>query len=146
VTLARNQPFDPDNLILIVFTGDTDILWLRILKRGFRHCFACIHLGGQWFFYDPLAHTTDVTVQAGLDSIDLEFWFRQHGCKVVRTTRRPVPRKKTAPAFFTCVEALKRLLGVRGFFILTPWQLYRHLENQCAGEYLEIPYARKDRF
>jgi hypothetical protein len=28
--------------VLVVFSGTTDIPWLRVLKPGFRHCFALV--------------------------------------------------------------------------------------------------------
>ncbi len=130
MNIDQNLLSDPDSLVLIVFSGETDISWLRVLKRGFRHCFACIHTNDHWVFYDPLAHTTKLTVRDGMDSVDLEFWFRQQGCRVVRTKIHPAPPKKIPPTVFTCVEAVKRLLGIHSIFILTPWQLYRHLQNR----------------
>jgi len=130
MTLNQSQFQDLEGVALIIFSGETDIRWLRILKRGFRHCFACVYTHGQWVFYDPLAHITCLSICDGLDSVDLEYWFWQQGCRVVRTSRHPEIRKKAPPALFTCVEAVKRLLGVRGLFILTPWQLYRHLTTQ----------------
>ena len=42
-------------------------------------------------------------------------------------------RDITKPApfmLFTCVEAVKRVLGIHRRGIVTPWQLYRHLT--CA--------------
>ena len=140
MTLAPEKIADADGIVLIIFSGDTDIRWLKMLKHGFRHCFACVHTHGQsqeqshgqWIFYDPLAHVTGLTVHHGMDSVDLEFWFRQHGCTVVRTSLRPIARKKSPPAFFTCVEAIKRLLGIHTLFVITPWQLYRHLQNNQA--------------
>jgi hypothetical protein len=118
---------DPNNLVLVIFSGETDIRWLRILKPGFRHCFACLHKNGQWIFYDPLANKTELSVLAGMDSIDLEFWFRQRGCTVVRTHSILSQQQKLRPSFFTCVEATKRLLGIHNGIIITPWQLYKHL-------------------
>ena len=129
MTITQNQILDLDGVALIVFSGETDIRWLRLLKHGFRHCFACVYSRGQWVFYDPLAHMTSLSVCTGMDSVDLEFWFRQQGCQVVRTMLQPVRRKKCPPALFTCVEAIKRLLGVQDFFVLTPWQLFKHLKT-----------------
>jgi len=129
VTVVQDQIPDIDGVALIVFSGETDIRWLRLLKRGFRHCFACVYTHGQWVFYDPLAHMTSLSVCTGMDSVDLEFWFRQQGYRVVRTTLQPVRQKKCPPALFTCVEAVKRLLGIQDLFVLTPWQLFKRLKT-----------------
>jgi len=120
---------DPNGTVLVVFSGETDIRWLRILKSGYRHCFACLFENGQWIIYDPLAHMTDLSVRNGLDSVDLEYWFRRQGYRTIRTFRRTTEQKKLPPAIFTCVEAVKRLCGIQDITILTPWQLYRHLKN-----------------
>ncbi|MCD8496748.1 MAG: hypothetical protein LRZ85_00855 [Alphaproteobacteria bacterium] len=32
----------------VVFTGRTDLPWLRWLKPGFRHCFVLLNDGRQW--------------------------------------------------------------------------------------------------
>ena len=134
MNIVAKQIPDPDGIALIIFSSETDIRWLRILKRGFRHCFACIRTHGQWIFYDPLAHTTCLSVCSGMDSIDLEFWFRQQGFRVMRTKIQPAPQEKLSPALFTCVEAVKRILGIRSLLILTPWQLYKHLNTASERE------------
>jgi len=120
---------DSDDLVLIVFSGETDIWWLKILKPGFRHCFAALHKSHRWVIYDPLAHATELQIHEGFDSVDLEFWFRQRGHAVIRTLIRPAVSKKLTPAPFTCVEAIKRLLGLRTATILTPWQLFKFLQK-----------------
>jgi len=32
--------------------------------------------------------------------------------------------------FFSCVEFIKRVLGIHSCFILTPWQLYKYLNKE----------------
>jgi len=125
---------DPHDLALVVFSGETNIWWLKVLKPGFRHCFAALHKYNRWIIYDPLAHRTDLQIHEDLDSVDLEYWFRQHGHTVIRTFIRSATPKKLSPAPFTCVEAIKRLLGLRATTILTPWQLFSYLENALASE------------
>ena len=43
---------------------------------------------------------------------------------------RPQPKTAAPWGPFTCVEAVKRVLGVRARFILTPWRLYKFLREQ----------------
>lgn len=31
---------------------------------------------------------------------------------------------------YSCVESVKHILGIRAGFVLTPWQLYRHLNKK----------------
>ena len=115
----------------LVFSGDTDIPWLRwLLKRGFRHCYAIMHDGSKWITCDPLAHKLDLGVHHHLPgSFDLPRWLKDRGLQVVPVTPQAVVKKPLAPAFFTCVETVKRLTGLRKWHIWTPYQLFKHLEG-----------------
>jgi len=115
------------NAVLVVFSGETDIAWLRVLKPGFRHCFAIIEDPPYWVLYDPLSHRTNVEVLGAFESDDLERWFHSHNCQTVKTLQPKTPAQKQPFAVFTCVEAVKRLVGIRAPWVLTPWQLYRCL-------------------
>lgn len=112
---------------LVVFAGRAEMRWLRLLKPGFRHCFAALHDGTGWILYDPLSHATDIRALPGVAAAELAAWFRQRGHTVVAVPPRPVHRRPAPWAPFTCVEALKRVLGIRARRVWTPWQLYRVL-------------------
>ena len=121
----------------IVFSGETDLRWLRVILRpGFRHCFVLLHDGRHWISLDPLACHFEVCVDPVSPDFDLPRWLTAQGCTVVpaRLERR---QRKAAPAMiFSCVEAVKRVLGLHRRFIITPWQLYCHLThlNDLKGE------------
>ena len=111
----------------VVFCDGVDIPWLRLLRRGFRHCFVVLNDGGHWITVDPLAPLLEVKVAPVPSGYDLPGWFAGRGHTVVpapvrRGLRQPAP---TGP--FTCVETCKRVLGVHARFLITPWQLFRHL-------------------
>ncbi|MBP2313382.1 hypothetical protein [Azospirillum soli] len=111
----------------VVFRGDAELWWLRLLKPGFRHCLALLNDGRRWVMVDPLATFMDVAVLDVAPGWDLPGWFRGQGMEVVAA---PVRRGLTRPAPwgpFTCVEAVKRVLGLHAPFVVTPWQLYRRL-------------------
>lgn len=112
----------------VVFTGRTDLQWLKWLKPGFRHCFVLLNDGRQWLSLDPLSNHMEVQVYNHLSGeFDLPGWLKKRGYSVVKA---PVNRshKRAAPVMlFTCVEAVKRVLGLHKARILTPWQLYRYL-------------------
>lgn len=110
----------------VVFSSNTDLPWLRILKPGFRHCSVLMNDGQHWITFDPLSNYTDIMVHNMPTSFDLPLWLKDRGHNVVPAK---IDRKKRAAPwmFCTCVESVKRVLGIHDRLILTPWQLYKHL-------------------
>ena len=134
MTGGRSDAAAPAMLAWVVFTGRTDLAWLRLLKPGFRHCFLALNDGRHWLTLDPLATYTELAVQPVPAGMDLAGWYRTRGLTVieaplVRGHRRPAP---FGP--FSCVEAIKRTLGIHDRWLITPFQLYRHLCRQRATD------------
>ena len=123
---------EPD-MALVVYTGATDLAWLRLLRPGFRHCFVVLRRGGAWIAVDPLAHVTRLDLVAGSLARDAEVVagaYRAHGV-VVDVVRVQDPPKRLAPIRpYSCVEAVKRLIGRPAPWVMTPWQLHRLLEKE----------------
>ncbi|MEC8665492.1 MAG: hypothetical protein VXY16_08475 [Pseudomonadota bacterium] len=120
----------------VVFTGQTDRPWLRFLRPGFRHCFVLLNDGRQWMSFDPMLNHIEVKIQHSVNAdFDLPNWLAGRGYTVVNA---PIDHSNKIPApwrFFTCVEAIKRVLGLHARTIFTPWQLYKHLTNfETQGE------------
>ena len=112
----------------VVFSGQADMAWLKILKPGFRHCAVLLNDGRNWITIDPLSNYTDVTVHHVPLEFDLPLWMRDRGYRVLpapmQRTQRPAPF-----SVYSCVEAVKRVLGIHKRRIITPWQLYRYLQR-----------------
>lgn len=112
----------------VVFHGQADLPWLRFLKPGFRHCYLLLREGPHWISIDPMLNHMDINLHSHLPpDFDLPGWLEARGHTVVlaftdRTHKKPAPWR-----LFTCVEAVKRILGLHTNFVLTPWQLYCHL-------------------
>ncbi len=127
---AFNKKSIPHLKAWVVFSGQADRPWLKMLRPGFRHCFVILNDGTHWLSFDPMLNHIDLRVHGHVPAdFDLPKWLRSRGQRVVEA---PVDhsRKTALPlSVFTCVEAVKRVLGLHRFFILTPWQLYRHLLN-----------------
>lgn len=118
----------------VVFSGYTEITWLRWLKPGFRHCFVILNDGQCWMSLDPLMNHTEVSVHHHLPAeFDLPGWLESRGHKVI-AAHVARDRARCAPLMlFTCVEAVKRILGLHNARVLTPWQLYRYLRRSAAS-------------
>lgn len=126
--MKRNINIMPNQKMWVVFSGQTELPYLKWLKPGFRHCYVVMNDGESWISVDPLSHFTDVTVHHHLPAdFNLPKWLEARGMKVVPVLRGEVPLRAAPLMVFTCVEAVKRILGVHRRSIVTPWQLYRYL-------------------
>ncbi len=112
---------------LAVFSGAADVAWLEVLKPGFRHCFVVVDCGGRWVVHDPLLHRTEIAVLAGVGDRELAHWYRQRGFRVVPCRVQTPPSRLAPLGFYTCVEAVKRILGIHARRVITPWNLYNFL-------------------
>ena len=121
-------------LAFVVFTGEADLKWLRILKPGFRHCFAVLESQGRWVIYNPLSHHTEIMVIDGLTALALMEWYRANGCRIVPWQLTGVDKKPAPFGVYTCVEALKRVLGIHARRVITPWNLFKFLKYKKIGK------------
>ena len=109
---------------LVVFTGSSDLKRLRWLRRGFRHCFVAVSTASGWVIYDPLSHQTDLGIVHGFSADELAGWYLNSGMRVIETRVRAAPCRPAPLRPYTCVEAVKRVLGLHAPWVVTPWQLY----------------------
>ena len=116
--------------LLVAFENRPDRSWLGWFKAGFRHCYIIANTGLGWRIVDPICSpfSTDVLdgprvgqVLAGLAATGVSC-VRVDGCqgRDIGLDLRPM----------TCVEWVKRALGIRNPRIFTPLQLYGYLIQQ----------------
>lgn len=114
----------------LVFVDQTECRALRHLKRGFRHCFTVLECGSGWLVCDPLKDRIELSVLELRPGLDLPGFYASQGHRVLLGQAQPAPaRRRLAVAPLTCVEVAKRLLGLHAPLVLTPWQLFRHLQR-----------------
>ncbi|GAB6052876.1 hypothetical protein JCM17960_16960 [Magnetospira thiophila] len=116
-----------DGDAIVVFVAHSQIWWLRWLKPGFRHCFVIFRQSGGWLVCDPLSHQTLIRPWPMTSGTDSLAWLHNQGCRVAVTRLRQAPLRMAPFRLYTCVEAVKRVLGLQDRWILTPWQLFRFL-------------------
>ncbi|MFO1188503.1 MAG: hypothetical protein U1E97_02660 [Alphaproteobacteria bacterium] len=112
-----------------------------LLRRGFRHTLVAINDGRAWLVIDP--RLDRIAIDASLPaSFDLASAWHSAGITVVLTAAGPLrrPFRPVALAPLTCVEVVKRVLGVRRARILTPFGLYRHLIGSLQNGSLVQPF------
>ena len=85
--------------------------------------------GERWTSIDPLSHVTEISVHHHVPvDFDLAGWLEARGNRVLKAPMRRNITRAAPFMLFTCVEAVKRVLGIHSRGIFTPWQLYRHLK------------------
>lgn len=112
---------------LVVFSGQVSRWWLRFLKKGFRHCFITLGNGQNWLTIDPMLHKIEVVIQPVAGDFDLEKWYLEQGYQVLKTNLSAVQLTPAPLGLFTCVEVVKRIIGIHNFRIITPYSLYKFL-------------------
>ncbi len=117
---------------LVVFYGRTQIPYLRLLRRGYRHCLAVVQTADGWVLLNPLSNFTEVATLPKLRPDALLAAFAADRVEAV-------PAQRLAPVYrphpwmpYSCVEAVKRVLGLRDRGVLTPWQLRKRLRRPTA--------------
>ena len=106
--------------------------WLcRWLRPGFRHCWLAVNTEAGWILVDPRAHWLEVEWLARPD-FDLAAFYRSEGVAVVPVEIVEPPRRGYPVFLWTCVETVKRALGIRAWWCWTPYQLWRLLDGEAV--------------
>ncbi len=121
---------NPPQKIWVVFSGFSELKSVRFLRDGFKHCYVLMHDGTRWITCDPLAHMTEIAVHDLPSGFNLPSWLRAHGQQVVEAVVKTPPMRPAPLMPMTCVEAVKRVLGIHTRRIITPYQLYKFLNKQ----------------
>ncbi len=105
----------------VAFGGEVSHWWTKFLKKGFYHCFLIFGNGREWYIIDPLIHFTDLII---VKTQNIEHFFKEKGYILVRTTPTVPNKIKLSLRPCTCVETVRRFLGVQDKKIWTPYQLF----------------------
>jgi len=108
----------------VAFGGRRTRWWMTFLKKGFYHCFLILGNGKEWILIDPLVHMTDLIV---LKNAPIARQIRERGYRLIRVTPMIPPLTHTQFRLLTCVETVKRFLGINRPLIWTPYQLFKYL-------------------
>jgi hypothetical protein len=123
--------------VWLAFGGVADQPWLRLLRPGFRHCFAAVGDETGWTVLEPLSGRLMVArlpVDAGFD---LPGFYRRAGLRVLGPFAPGEPARRLLPSMapLTCVALCRALLGPAAPFALTPFGLFRALGGPVDGRY-----------
>lgn len=119
---------------LVIFQGQGAGFWPWLCGQpGFRHCFVALNDGRAWIELDPRGDGLHVSAEVAAE-FDLAAHYRALGYAVIETSVAAARRPYALPWAFTCVETVKRVLGLHGWWLWTPYQLYRRLEEDAHGK------------
>ncbi len=133
---------------VIGFAEQTRIWWLRGLKPGFRHCFAYRWHPQGWLLLDPLSHHLWLDLlpcqhgaAAPEAALELAAALRLGGYMALAVPIRQPPPRLAPPLPLSCVEVVKRLLGLQSWQISTPWQLFCELRKISLDDSIILAYS-----
>jgi len=137
--ISHMVPEDSSQSVWIIFGGRADQPWLYPLRHGFRHCFAAIRDANGWTVLDPLSGRLVVARLPLEAQFDLPRFYRRAGLSVTGPfTPGPAAPRLLPPVFgLSCVALCRALLGAHAPRAITPFGLYRGLQNQ-AKDFLGI--------
>jgi hypothetical protein len=121
--------------VWIAFGGVADQPWLKLLRPGFRHCFAALGDEAGWTVLEPLSGRLMVARLPVAAGFDLPGFYRRAGLRVLGPFAAGAPARRLLPplAPFTCVALCRALLGPAAPFALTPHGLFRALGGKSDG-------------
>lgn len=117
--------------VYVVFVDNTSLWWLRLLKKGFRHCYLVLKIAesGIWMEINPMSNQIILNIYEYLPDFDyISYLSHEKNLKICPMKIKPAPLKSAPICLFTCVEMVKRFLGIHEHFIHTPHQLYTFLQ------------------
>jgi hypothetical protein len=120
--------------VWIAFGGVADQPWLRLLRPGFRHCFAALSDEAGWTVIEPLSGRLMVARLPVAAGFDLPGFYRRAGLRVLGPFVPGAPASRWLPplAPFTCVALCRALIGESVPFALTPFGLFRALGGRIS--------------
>lgn len=130
--------------VYVVFMEDACPWILKILSRGFKHCFMAVSYDNEhWVIVDHLYPYTNLKVLSNNDlNVEIEKW-KTEGHVIVRTTLNDMISENAHFGFLTCVETTKRIMKINNMLIQTPWQLYDYIVKNMPHHVVNQPENEK---
>ncbi len=98
-------------------------------EEGFGHCSVFVQDNGAWVHFDSSRGRPRIEIYKEFETIDLLI----KGLREVKIVA--LPCKMTGKRFYSpfvlgsCVELVKRVVGIKAPFVLTPYQLYSYIRK-----------------
>lgn len=118
--------------VYVVFENNTTLWWLKFLKKDFRHCYVLIpnKTMDSWLEINPMSNQLFVKQYEFANNVNYARYqnliYKKH---VLEVDVLSAPIKCAPLGVFTCVEFVKRFLGIHSRFVVTPFQLYKKIKS-----------------
>ena len=130
----KPEPSEAAPAAVVVFEHREARGVLRLLRPGFRHCFCLVSRESGWMLCDPLKQSIHLAWLPDLGAERLLQHFSRNGrTALLGTAPEPAPALRIRLRPLTCVEVVKRILGLAELPAATPWQLHEALRR--TGEW-----------
>jgi len=119
--------------------GDMPYWWAKYLQSGFRHCWALRWDGFNWIAFQPKLGHTDIEILPFGRYEDIEIISKDNNISAIiraKVWRESKRIRSPYPVAITCVEQIKALLGVRQWYLFTPYQLFHYLSGAENGKFI----------
>jgi len=120
--------------VIVVFEDRVGAPSLKWLRPGFRHCFCLVRRPAGWIVCDPLKSSTRLEVISPYEEDEIVAHYRAMHMKALVGYCSAVGQTSSILRPMTCVEIVKRIIGLYAPTVWTPHQLYRAL---CRAGFVE---------
>jgi|TARA_R100000805_G_C3507517_1_gene35056 hypothetical protein len=107
--------------VFVIFEDDKTNWWSWLLKKGCRHCYLVKPSPNGYIIHGKRQEGFDLFTVKDQDSIIQDIFA------IVDYV--PVEKKRSLFMLNTCVGHIKQMLGIDNPFILTPYQLLKHMRK-----------------
>lgn len=118
--------------VYVVFEDNATLWWLKVCKRGFRHCYMIFinHNQDTIIKINPMSNQISIEFIKNTEFDDVIHNLKKDPSKkVCRVFIKAAPLKCAPIMAFTCVEFVKRVIGIHDIKTITPYQLYKKLKR-----------------
>jgi len=119
----------------IVFEHFSTRKWYnKYLKKGFAHCYALGLCEDTWVIVNPTDAVLDIELRPVADYPTARAYVGEYA-KIIRV-EVSLPSEHSSWSFgvMSCVDVMKKLIGLKAWWIVTPWQLYKELSDEQRFE------------
>lgn len=102
---------------------------MRWVHPNYRHVYAMRKEGDYWIIVNPYRSYTGIELKPAYLYPDIRQIVRPLDEVMLVTVDNLGDDYRGHLCWFTCVEVVKSLLGIKAFWCFTPYQLYKRLNN-----------------